>query len=286
MHLSQKRRFVNIPREKGIVKCLESVINQTYPPYEIIVVDDGSNDNTIQKIEELNCSKIKILRQNHKGAQAARNYGIKKAKGDYIAFLDSDDEWMLNKLERQIPYLRGRKNIVVYCDCYEANRRKGQVRARITKGGNGNVYKEMLMNSGPTFPGIICSKKSLMDIGFLDENVPAHQEWETAIRLSKENKFVHMKELLFNWNWHDGETLSKDITRGIKGHAYIVEKFKLEILKYYGLQGLKEQYENLFKESFQNECVDIMEYYFKWLVMDMLIDVKKILGRKKIEKKF
>lgn len=62
-------------REKEIMKCLESVINQTYPPYEVIVVDDGSSDNTIQKIEELNCSKVRILRQNHRGAQAARNYG-------------------------------------------------------------------------------------------------------------------------------------------------------------------------------------------------------------------
>lgn len=273
-------------REKEIMKCLESVINQTYPPYEVIVVDDGSSDNTIQKIEELNCSKVRILRQNHRGAQAARNYGIKEAKGNYIAFLDSDDERLLDKLEKQIPYLRGRKNIVVYCDCYEVNRRKGQVRSRIAQGGNGNVYKEMLMNSGPMLQGMICSKKALMDIGLLDENVPAHQEWETAIRLSKNNKFVHINEPLFKWNWHDGETISKDTTRGIKGHAYIVEKFKLEILKCYGLQGLKKQYEGLIKESFQNECIEIMKYCFEWIIMDVLIDVKSTLRRAKFEKKF
>ncbi|RKI88658.1 glycosyltransferase [Parablautia intestinalis] len=273
-------------REKTIKKCLESVINQTYPPYEIIVVDDGSSDNTIQKIKELNYSKVRILQQNHKGAQSARNYGIKEAKGDYIAFLDSDDEWLLNKLEKQVPYLEAGKNIVVYCDCYEVNRRKGQVRAKITKGSNGNVYKEMLMNTGPMFQGILCSRKSLLDIGLLDENVPSHQEWDTAIRLSRNNKFVHISEPLFKWNWHNGETISKDTVRGVKGHAYIVEKYKLEILKYYGLQGIDRQYESLLIESFQNERIEIMKYFFKWAIIDTLIDIRKFLGRKTFEEKF
>lgn len=273
-------------REKTIEKCLESVINQTYPCYEIVVVDDGSTDSTIRKIEELNCMKVRVLRQNHKGAQAARNYGIKEAKGDYIAFLDSDDEWLLDKLEKQAPHLKGRKDVVVYCDCYEVNRRKDQVKARITNGSNGYVYREMLIHSGPTFPGIICSKKALLDIGLLDENVPAHQEWETAIRLAKKNEFVHIAEPLFKWNWHKGETISKDAARGVKGHEYIVEKFKWQILRHYGLQGVKKQYEQLLKESFQNGCNDILKLFMKWAVIDMAVDLRNVFRRKNAEKNF
>ena len=75
-------------REKTIEKCIRSVMNQSYPPYEILVVDDGSTDGTIQKIASLHIDMVRLLQQEHKGAQAARNYGIREAKGDYIAFLD------------------------------------------------------------------------------------------------------------------------------------------------------------------------------------------------------
>lgn len=267
-------------REKTIQACLLSVINQSYPPFEIIVVDDGSTDNTILKIKELGDQRIRILKQQHKGAQAARNYGIRGARGDYIAFLDSDDEWLPDKLKIQVQYLEGRQDIVVYCDCYEVNRRKGYVRKRITKGGNGNVYKEMLMNSGPTFLGMLCSKKALIDIGLLDENVPAHQEWETAIRLSIDNEFVHICEPLCKWNWHEGETISKDKTRGIKGYNYIVEKHKWQILKQHGLQGLHKHYRNILNEGFLNNNTEFQIYFLKWMLVDTLINAKESLKKK------
>lgn len=267
-------------REKTIEACLLSVLNQSYPPFEIIVVDDGSTDNTIQKIEGFNDSRIRILRQQHKGAQAARNCGIKAAKGDYIAFLDSDDEWLPEKLEIQIQYLKGRKDVVVYCDGYEVNRRKGYTGKRITTGGNGNVYKEMLMNSGPMFQGMLCSKCALMDIGLLDENVPAHQEWETSIRLSLNNEFVHICQPLFKWNWHMGETISKDTIRGIKGYAYIIEKHKWQILKFHGLQGLLKHYENLLNAGFLSESKEFQTYFLKWMLVDSLLDVKRSLAKK------
>jgi glycosyltransferase involved in cell wall biosynthesis len=264
-------------RENTIEKCLKSVINQSYAPYEIIVVDDGSTDHTINKIEEMHCDKIRILKQNHKGAQAARNKGIVEAKGDYIAFLDSDDEWLLNKLECQVPYLHGRTDVVVYCDCYEVNRIAGQIRARITNGGNGNVYKEMLMSSGPTFPGIVCSKKALMDIGLLDEKVPAHQEWETSIRLAKNNEFVHIREPLFKWNWHDGETISKDTLRNIKGYEYIVNKYKFEILKNNGVEGLKDYYEDLLNKGIECENYKFNIFFLRWMCLDIMSEVRKKL---------
>ncbi len=270
-------------REKTIERCIDSVLSQTYPVDEIIVVDDGSTDDTVKRVENINNGIIRILEQNHKGAQAARNLGIKAAKGDYIAFLDSDDEWLPNKLEVQVPYLRGRKDIVVYCDCYEVNRQAGQTRVKIASGGNGNVYKEMLMNSGPMFQGIICSKQALSDIGFLDERVPAHQEWETAIRLSKYNEFVHVREPLFKWYWHSGEAISKDTVRGMKGHEYIVKKHKWEIIKHYGEDGLHKSYERLLCESFRNDNREFLKYFLKWMFIDAIKDIKGGWERKNVK---
>ena len=90
-------------REKTIVNCVNSILNQTYLPKEIIIVDDGSTDNTIVTIESIKKSIIKVIALNkNKGAQYARNIGIKNSKSKWITFLDSDDTWIKNKLEKQI----------------------------------------------------------------------------------------------------------------------------------------------------------------------------------------
>jgi len=83
-----------------IERALNSIQQQTYTDYEVIVVDDGSVDNTVEVIEQ-NTLSVKLIKQSNAGASAARNKGIKFATGEYIAFLDSDDEWLPNKLEVQ-----------------------------------------------------------------------------------------------------------------------------------------------------------------------------------------
>jgi len=88
-------------------RSIQSVINQTYQDFEIIVVDDGSTDNTEDIIKEFQKKdkRIKHIKHNkNKGGSAARNTGIRAARGEYIAFLDSDDEWMPTKLEKQTSY--------------------------------------------------------------------------------------------------------------------------------------------------------------------------------------
>lgn len=82
-----------------IQSTLESVLKQTIPPYEIVVIDDGSTDESVQIIRHLNIPKLSLVQQKNKGAAAARNAGIKQAKGDFIAFLDADDYWHPNHLE-------------------------------------------------------------------------------------------------------------------------------------------------------------------------------------------
>ena len=82
-----------------VQRAIKSVLNQTKKPNEIIVVDDGSTDNTKQILKNY---PVKILYQKNKGVSSARNIGIKNAKYEFIAFLDSDDEWIEEKLEEQI----------------------------------------------------------------------------------------------------------------------------------------------------------------------------------------
>ncbi|MDA0177895.1 glycosyltransferase family 2 protein [Mesoflavibacter profundi] len=95
--------------EKFILKTIESVINQTYSNWELLLIDDGSTDNTIQIVEDFKqkYTNIKLLQNpTNLGAAQSRNKGILEAKGDYIAFLDADDLWKPNKLDLQIQFMQ------------------------------------------------------------------------------------------------------------------------------------------------------------------------------------
>lgn len=103
-------------REKAIKQSIDSVLNQTITDIEIIVVDDGSTDNTEKIIKSINDSRLRYIKlEKNCGACVARNRGIKEAKGEYIAFQDSDDTWVMNKLERQQSFINETNADMVYC---------------------------------------------------------------------------------------------------------------------------------------------------------------------------
>ena len=100
-------------REKTILRAINSVLDQTYKEIELIIVDDGSIDNTRKIVESLNCQKIKYIYQKNGGAAKARNTGIIAASGEYISFQDSDDYWYPEKLEKQLAELEDKNADIV-----------------------------------------------------------------------------------------------------------------------------------------------------------------------------
>ena len=267
-------------REKTIERCLSSVLNQTYRPLEIIVVDDGSNDDTIKKINDMNNDSIRIIQQTHLGAQAARNRGIKEAKGDYIAFLDSDDEWLPEKLDLQMRLMEEKKDRVVTTNCYMMKETSNIYSSDIdtfglsyrVKGknlceggvGNGRVYKKLLSGGNALFQGILTSKDALVKIGYLDENVPAFQEWDTSIRLAKYYEFRHVREPLFIYYIHGDETISKDHNRDIAGKGYVISKHRDEIIKECGKETLVALYDYMMTKCVNYNSKKYLSYFMMW----------------------
>src|SRR5271156_236898 len=86
-------------------KAIDSILNQTYDNIEIVVVDDGSTDNTQEKLKEYG-DRIRVVYQKNSGPSAARNHGVRASRGEFIACLDSDDVWMPTKIERQVSLLQ------------------------------------------------------------------------------------------------------------------------------------------------------------------------------------
>jgi glycosyltransferase involved in cell wall biosynthesis len=265
-------------RADTIGYCINSILNQTYKNLEIIIVDDLSIDNTNDKVKEINDNRIRYISLTNKvGAQAARNKGIKESKGRWIAFLDSDDEWLPQKLEKQVSILQTNNlnpNIVVHCNCYRyypKDNRREVWNLSVIEGVE--AYKKLLKFPAPLFQAMLVSKIALEQIDFLDERVISFQEWETSIRLSMICEFVHIQEPLFLYYLYDGNTISKNKKNEINGYQYIIEKHREEIIKQVGIKVYRNHlHENIQKAlnwELWDEAYRIIRNNKKYLSTDL-----------------
>jgi len=228
-------------RAKTLPYCLESVLNQTCPAREVIVVDDNSSDETRLVVESFASRGVRYERLlDGKGAQAARNHGIRVATHDWIAFQDSDDIWLPDKLELQVGELESHgKSLDVLIHCAGVKRDADTGQASEMKDGvfEGACYEKLLLHPGPMYQGMVVNRAQLYAIGLLDVSCPSYQEWDTAIRLAKISKFVHIQRPLFEWVWHSGDAISKDYARDFEGFQYVLDKHRSEIIRLHSIRG-------------------------------------------------
>lgn len=190
MNLDQKKKkneiSVIIPtynREWIIKESIDSVFSQTFDAYELIVVDDGSDDNTAEILDSYG-NKLRIIRQANQGVSAARNRGIIASSGEFIALLDSDDLWLPEKLDRQMSFFRNNPDAVI-CQTQEIWIRNGK---RVNpckhhKKLSGMIFEPSL-NLCLVSPSAVMFKRELMDmVGFFDESFPACEDYDLWLRV-------------------------------------------------------------------------------------------------------
>jgi glycosyltransferase involved in cell wall biosynthesis len=230
-------------RDKTIRYCIDSVLGQSVPPSEVIVVDDCSTDGTAEIVRRYSDSRVRcVVLDRNSGAQVARNRGIKEAQCEWIAFQDSDDEWLPGKLEKQIATL-AEVNFdpmtVVHGNGLLNNHQNGRISSWNLPYVHGTMqFNKLLESVGPAFPAILTSKKALEAIGFLDEAVPSFQEWDTSILLARVCRFIHIQHPIIIYHLHGGDTISKDRKRELDGYSYIVNKYWDDILHRCGVKVL------------------------------------------------
>lgn len=155
-------------RAEFISDAIESVLNQTFEDYEIIIVDDGSTDNTKQIVQSYT-SKVKYYYQEQSGVSSARNYGIKAATGEYIAFLDSDDQFLPQKLEKQVEVLENNPRIgIVYSPhiiWHPESDEKKVSRTRFLSGFQPRKMLDMCMSGPFTVPTVMIPKRVFDEVG-------------------------------------------------------------------------------------------------------------------------
>jgi glycosyltransferase involved in cell wall biosynthesis len=187
-------------RSRLLARAVKSVLNQTYKNFELIIVDDASTDNTEEVVNSFNDKRIRYLRhEKNKGEAAARNTGIKAAKYDYIAQQDSDDEWLPEKLAKQV---RAFENCppqigVVYTGFWkEENGQRTYIPFEWIDKKEGDIYRQLLKGNFIGSPVVLIKKECFDSVGLFDERLRNLVDWEMWLRISKHYHFRYVDEPL------------------------------------------------------------------------------------------
>jgi glycosyltransferase involved in cell wall biosynthesis len=172
-------------RERTIARALESVLNQTYELFELVVVDDGSTDNGVAEVLRFQDHRISLLRQANAGVSAARNTGIRRSSGQYVAFLDADDTWEPGYLESQLKLIQLFPNMGAYATAYylrypEAPPRVAAmagVPACLDGGVLEDYFKCAALGSNPLWTGSTCIPRAILsEMNGFPEGIRLHED--------------------------------------------------------------------------------------------------------------
>jgi glycosyltransferase involved in cell wall biosynthesis len=198
----------NLNNGQYIRQAIESFLSQTYSKLELLIIDDGSDDDSVSIAEKFVASNdnIKLFTTpGRKGSATARNIGIRNAKGDFIAFLDSDDIWLPTKIEKQVnAYLSSSSLCVVYSDWFRIDE-LGNILppGRLQKPRiSGNIFAsalEMVFGASTMF----LIPRGIIDIvGMFDENLRWAEDLDFTLRLARRFPFMYIDEKLYGYRVH------------------------------------------------------------------------------------
>ncbi len=215
-----------------ISRTLDSVLAQTFMDWECLVVDDFSTDNT-KEIVDSYCTKDTrfqyFVNEGKKGAQGARNTGVKYAQGEWIQFFDSDDIMHADLLESMFCTMRedNTHSDVYTCFSNVINYKTKDIVDTFKWICEGDIRKKILCGEVYVdYNGAIIRKQKIIDIGGLDEDCPSMQEWDTHIRLSKIAKYHTNPKILIDYHIGGTDTISSDMKREVIGDVYLLNKHK------------------------------------------------------------
>ncbi len=274
--------------ESTILRAINSVLNQTYSNLELIIVDDCSKDNTFEVVKNVKDKRVKVLRhKKNRGGSAARNTGIKEAKGEYIAFLDDDDEWLNEKVEKQVEYLKSKESSLykgVVCSHMILSGKKWRT---VIQTKEGDLREDIFLMRLSLAAGscLMVSRYVFNDIGMFNESYLRHQDMEFVLRYLRKYKLGVMEEPLAKIYGHSGNVsgekmlevkkkflkdFEKDINSFDKKIAKkIYARQWLQVSKHYALDG---DIKNTFKYLYTSLSYGILfSNRYKFLILENYI---------------
>lgn len=216
--------------------AIKSVLNQTWKNLELIIVDDASTDNTEEIVKTINDDRITYIKlPQNAGANHARNVGIQNAKGKYIAFNDSDDHWVPEKLEKQMKLMRLEERIgnnvgCVYCIVEKTeNGKVTEIAPKLEDLGEnlyGDLYKTLQECMFISTQTMLVKKSVFEDVGYFNENLKRLQDWELLLRISQKYQFSLVQEVLVN-AYIQKDCISRNSKGWLETVLYVIELHNL-----------------------------------------------------------
>ena len=261
---------------KTLKRTIQSIKNQSWPEKEIILINDGSNDEkTLEILENFKNDRIiKIIEQENKGLSAARNIGAISSSGTYLFFLDSDDWIDANALEEFYFNFQNNKNFVYFfTDCVLEGEIKGYRKKEF------NVFEQMFINQIPY--SIFISKKIFIEKGLYDENMKlGYEDWELNVRLASKKLYgKRIAKPIFHYNVsNSGMLISKSIHNHIKTWKYIQFKNK----NFYKLQNIIYIFFKWFTKKYNYPLFIVfiwylmLNYFPEFITINVFLTIRRI----------
>jgi glycosyltransferase involved in cell wall biosynthesis len=234
-------------RSELLQRSLASVIAQTVTPSEIIVVDDGSTDSTAHLLET-EFPQVTVLRQPNLGVSPARNAGIRKSVTKWIAFLDSDDVWMPDKLEKQWSALQQEPGYRI-CHTEEQWIYQGKEKpvAAPYRKRQGWIFEHCLPVCAISPSTVLIHKSALNEVGWFDETFPACEDYELWLRITSQMSVLLVNEALIEKHGGHGDQLS---------NQWGLDRWRIKALEKVLISSqLTEDQTQLVKEQLKKKCL-------------------------------
>lgn len=220
-------------RAATLPDAIASVLAQSLPDFELLIVDDASTDASPQIVSELDDPRVRLLRQpRNGGAAAARNRGLDEARGELVAFLDSDDEWLPEKLERQVA-LFDREGVdlgLVYSGIELVD--PDGARELVEPRHRGDVYGAMLLENVVYGGGsnAMIRRAAIDRVGGFDEAFPAIEDYDLWLRIARYYRVDFVPEVLARYRTVDTTRVSKDLAKNLAARQRFFEKHRADML--------------------------------------------------------
>ncbi|MFG1485247.1 glycosyltransferase family A protein [Halobacteriovorax sp. RZ-1] len=181
-------------RAMFLARAIDSVLRQSFQDFELIVIDDGSTDNSKQTVESYSDSRIKYFFQENRGVSAARNLGVKKSSGKYIAFLDSDDEWKEDKLEKQLSLLDSSKHRL--CHTGELWLRDGEVvkQKKAHQKVGGDMFIRSLKNCVISPSSVLLERTLFEEMNGFNESFIVCEDYDLWLKITSLYEIAFLEE--------------------------------------------------------------------------------------------
>ena len=222
-------------RADTILRSVNSVLNQTYKDMELLIVDDGSTDNTKELIEQIDDSRIRYIYLGaNSGASNARNIGARHARGEWIAFQDSDDAWKPDKLSKQIAYASEHPEYNLIYSSYIAHLTEQDIyfpTEPLPSVMEGDMFHTLLLRNVIGAPTMLVKREAFLQSDGFDTAYQSLEDWEFVIRFSKNNLIGYVSDYLMDVYMLDGG-ISSRVGAYYDSRCRMLAEYKEDIIKF------------------------------------------------------